>query len=119
MLNNQWPISNIFHRLRTKIDNSKKICLSNFEGSTFSAIINKHPELIVLNKNDLSEQNKVYDFSYNYIFFNNLMLEISVLKELKKSNIHIVVFNHEDLTKVKKEDVHIINNNLTKNLEKQ
>ena len=114
MLNNQWPISNIFHRLRTKIDNSKKICLSNFEGNTFSAIINKHPELIVLNKNGLSEKNKVYDFSYDYIFFNNLMLEISVLKELKKSNIHIVVFNHENLTRAKKEDVHIINNNLTK-----
>ena len=112
MLNNEWPISNIFHRLRTKVNSSKNICLSNSNNTVFDAILFEHPEIVVLYKETLAEQNKVYDFNYDYMLFNSLMIESSTLLELKNSNIHIVIFNHEDLTKIKREDLHILNNNL-------
>lgn len=115
MLNNEWPISNIFHKLRTKTSNSKKICLTNSATNVFDKILQEHPDFIILDKDNLSNNNKLYDFSYDYIFFNNLMLESSMLRELNRSNIDIVAFNHDDLTKTKREDVHIINNNVLNN----
>ena len=110
MLNNtEWPINNIFKRLASKTQNANRHILYHKHNSSFDNIIkNIGDKYLYID----SSNNYHMDYNFDYTIFNSALIQSKDLYGAYETCTQIIVFNHDDLSGLKKEDVYILNRNL-------
>lgn len=110
MLNNtEWPINNIFKRLASKTQDANRHILYHKHNSSFDNIIKTiGDEYLYID----SSSNHNMDYNFDYTVFNSALIQSKDLYSAYETCTQILVFNHDDLSELKKEDVYILNRNL-------
>lgn len=109
MMQTEWSISNIFKRIKTKINNDTPIVLYHPTYTIFDNII-KH----ALNNYILLEDASAKTFfSFDFTIHNSVFIQAKDIIDVHNTHTPLIIFNHSDISDIKTEDRIILNNNLT------
>lgn len=108
MIDTEWCFGNIFKRLRTKINHDFPIILYNPIGNIFDHIISEVLSEYLFVNDDIS---KVL-FNFDYTAHNSVFLQAQDIIDIHNSHTDLIIFNHKNISDIKKEDHIILNNNL-------
>lgn len=108
MIDTEWCFGNIFKRLRTKINHDSPIILYNPIGNIFDHIISEVLSEYLFINDDVS---KVL-FNFDYTAHNSVFLQAQDIIDIHNSHTDLIIFNHKNISDIKKEDHIILNNNL-------
>lgn len=109
MIYTEWSTANIFHRIRSKINNTHRNVMYYDSDSIYDSIIKSiDTNLVFVNHNNPS----VIDHSFDYTIMNSVFISSEDLTKAHNTNTKLIILNHADLSNTKREDVHILNQNL-------
>ena len=109
MLNTEWPINNIFKKIRSKTNNTNRNIFYHTHNSLFDTIFNSlESDFLVVN----NTSKNAFEYNFDAIVYNNVLISSKEIEQAYNSYADIIIFNHDDLTSLKREDVYILNRNI-------
>ncbi len=108
MLDTEWSTGNIFKRLRSKTRSSNtNILYTPYKPIADELIRFSLPDFCFINQNI----NKSL-FNFDFTSTNSVFMSMADIHDIHNTYTNIILFNHTDISDIKKEDKAILNNNL-------
>ena len=108
MLDTEWSTGNIFKKLRSQTKQSTLNVLYSRSENIFDQLItNALPDICFI---DRKSGQSIFNFDYTCI--NSVFISSAEIKQINNTYTKMLLFNHEDLSNIKKEDKMILSNNL-------
>ena len=108
MLDTERATANIFKRIRSKTNSSIVNMMYTSNGDIFDQIIKEAlPDICFIDK-DMGKD----IFTFDFTVLNEIFVQLSDINNIYNTYTDIIIFNHQDISNTKKEDLEILRNNL-------
>jgi len=108
MLDTEWATGNIFKKLRSQTKSSiVNILYDQHQPISDTLLKDALPDFSFIDKNTSQSV-----FNFDFTTTNSVFMSMSDIHNIHNTYTNIILFNHEDISDIKKEDKAILNNNL-------
>ena len=109
MLDTEWSTGNIFKRLRSKTKESVINIFCNDSKNIFDQLIQNALPDVCFSNSSIGQS----VFNFDFTSFNSVFVAAKELNTIHNTYTGIILFNHSDISNIKKEDKIILNSNLS------
>lgn len=111
MLKSEWPSNNLYQKLKSKTLNHRYNILYHSHGSIFDPLVMSITDdrfLFIKHQNNPA----ILDINYNFTALNSVFVNAEQIDDIFNTNADLLIFNHDDLSKTKREDLLILQKNI-------
>ena len=110
MLRSEWCTNNLFQKIKSKtLEHNYNILYHSHESIFDPLVMDTTNEKFIFTK--YQNNQNIYDLNYNFTAINSLFINAEQIDNFFNTNTDIIIFNHDNLSETKREDLIILAKN--------